>query len=109
MFVDTITNNQALGVWKPSMRVPFTTAMVRKVFNVSMDNSELTRKFRELDPCWKPPHGFKNARHMAFALVMALMANGAGEEMLAKSNKAKLMNPQQWVEYLVNGPAEIIR
>ena len=109
MFTDTLLNSKALGVWKPRMRTQLTTAHVRRIFNVSMDNGELTRKFRELDPSWKPPQGFKNARHVAFALIMALLANGAGEEMLNRSTNAKIMNPEKWVEYLVDGPAEIIR
>ena len=109
LFKDTVLNNNALGIWKPSSRAAFTTKHVRKVFNVSMDNDDLTRKFRQLDPSWLPPQGCKNARHLAFRLVMALMANGAGEEMATRGTNAKLLNPVKWVDYLVKQPAEIIR
>ena len=109
MFTKTLMCSKYPGIWNPKNGLPFTTKDVRRVFTVSMDNEDLTRQFRELDPAWVPPQGIKNARHLAFNLTMALMCNGAADEMLSNRLNAKLMNPEEWVDYLVYGPSEIIR
>ena len=95
--------------WKNGELQAISTEWVHKIMAITLPEHELRQRFEKIDPAWTTPSEFKNARHLVFTLVTALLANGATQDMEENGDRCCFLEPDDWVTYLVTKPCELIQ